>query len=145
MSSYINDDLRHLVATRADSLCEYCLIAEADTFFGCQVDHIISLKHGGGTEPENLAYACAFCNRHKGSDIASIAPETGRLVRFYNPRADRWADPFRLNGDVIEPLTEIGEATARILGFNSPDRIFEREALIKAGSYPTAEALRRMQ
>ena len=144
MSSYINDDLRHLVATRADYLCEYCLIAEADTFFGCQVDHIISLKHGGGTEPENLAYACAFCNRHKGSDIASIAPETGRLVRFYNPRADRWANHFRLNGDVIEPLTEISEATARILRFNSPDRILEREALIKAGSYPTAEALRRM-
>ena len=145
MSSYINDDLRHLVATRADYLCEYCLIAEADTFFSCQVDHIISLKHGGGTEPENLAYACAFCNRHKGSDIASITLETGRLVRFYNPRADRWADHFRLNGDVIEPLTEIGEATARILGFNSRERIFEREALIKASSYPTAEALRRMQ
>ena len=145
MSSYINDDLRHLVATRADYLCEYCLIAEADTFFGCQVDHIISLKHGGGTEPENLAYACAFCNRHKGSDIASIAPETGRLVRFYNPRADRWADHFRLKGDVIEPLTEIGEATARILGFNSPDRTLEREALVKAGSYPTAEALSRME
>ncbi len=43
-------------------LCEYCLIHEDDTFFGCEVDHIISQKHGGPTEPENLAYACLPCN-----------------------------------------------------------------------------------
>jgi hypothetical protein len=145
MSSYINDDLRHLVASRSDYLCEYCLIAEEDTFYGCQVDHIISLKHGGATEPNNLAYACAFCNRHKGSDIASNIPGTVKLVRFYNPRTDKWADHFRLNGNIIEPLTDIGEATVRILGFNCNDRILEREALIGAGSYPTAEALARMR
>ena len=145
MSSYINDDLRRLVASRADHLCEYCLIAEEDTFFGCQVDHIISLKHGGPTEPNNLAYACAFCNRRKGSDIASIVPETGNLIRFYNPRIDKWAHHFRLNGSTIEPVTEIGEATARILGFNGNDRGLERETLMKTGSYPTAEALARMQ
>ena len=145
MSSYINDDLRYLVASRANHLCEYCLIAEENTFFGCQVDHIISLKHGGPTEPNNLAYACAFCNRHKGSDIASIVPETGNLIRFYNPRIDKWADHFRLNGSMIESATETGEAAARILGFNSKDRILEREALMGIGSYPTAEALARMQ
>src|SRR5438128_12574618 len=96
MSSYISDDLRRIVASRADYLCEYCLIHEDDAFFGCQVDHIISLKHGGPTESNNLAYACTFCNRNKGSDIASVAAKTGNLVRFYNPRTDRWADHFRL-------------------------------------------------
>src|SRR3954463_9488012 len=126
MSSYINDDLRHLVASRSDYLCEYCLIAEEDTFYGCQVYHIISLKHCGATEPTNLAYACAFCNRHKGSDIASNIPGTVKLVRFYNPRTDKWADHFRLNGNIIKPLTDIGEATVRILGFNRNDRILER-------------------
>jgi hypothetical protein len=141
MSRYISDDLRHLVASRADYLCEYCLIAEDDTFFGCQVDHIISLKHGGPTEPSNLAYACAFCNRSKGSDIAAIAAETGNLVRFYNPRIDKWADHFHLNGSRIEPVTEIGEATVRILGFNNNDRILEREALTIIGRYPTKEGL----
>ncbi len=72
MSRYISEDLRHLVAARAEYLCEYCLIHEDDTFFGCEVDHIISMKHGGPTEADNLAYACAFCNRQKGSDIGSI-------------------------------------------------------------------------
>lgn len=43
-----------------------------DTYFGCQVDHIISEKHGGATEEHNLAYACSYCNRNKGSDIGSI-------------------------------------------------------------------------
>jgi 5-methylcytosine-specific restriction endonuclease McrA len=66
VTSYINVALRRLVAIRADYLCEYCLIHENDTFFGCQVDHIISEKHGGQTEADNLAYACAFCNRAMG-------------------------------------------------------------------------------
>jgi hypothetical protein len=47
MSSYVSAELRRLVANRANHKCEYCLIHEEDTFFGCEVDHIISLKHGG--------------------------------------------------------------------------------------------------
>lgn len=145
MSRYISDDLRHLIASRADYLCEYCLIHEDVTFFGCQIDHIISMKHGGPTEADNLAYACTFCNRNKGSDIGSIVLETGHLVRFYNPRVDMWADHFQLNGSQIKPLTEIGEVTARILGFNNNDRIMEREELMRSGQYPTKEAQKRRQ
>jgi hypothetical protein len=29
--TYVNAELRHLVQTRADFLCEYCLIADMDT------------------------------------------------------------------------------------------------------------------
>ena len=72
MSSYVSAELRRLVANRADHLCEYCLIHEDHTYFGCQMDHIISEKHGGPTEVDNLAYACVFCNRAKGSDIGSM-------------------------------------------------------------------------
>lgn len=60
---YISEELRRLVATRADYLCEYCLIHKDDTFLGCEIDHIISLKHGGTNDEDNLAHACAFCNR----------------------------------------------------------------------------------
>jgi ATP-binding cassette subfamily F protein uup len=41
-TSYISAELRRLVVARAESLCEYCLIHEDDTFFGCEVDHIIT-------------------------------------------------------------------------------------------------------
>jgi hypothetical protein len=66
-------------------LCEYCLIHEKDTFYGCQVDHIISEKHGGLTTADNLAYACTFCNRCKGSDVGSIVLRTGEFSRFLIP------------------------------------------------------------
>lgn len=70
--TYISPDLRLQVAERANSQCEYCLIHEDDTYWGCQVDHIISEKHDGPTRLDNLAYACVYCNRYKGSDIGSI-------------------------------------------------------------------------
>lgn len=89
MSRYISTELRRFVAERATGLCEYCLIQESDTFLGCQVDHIISEKHGGATQADNLAYACTFCNRAKGSDIGSMATGSGNFVRFFNPRSDR--------------------------------------------------------
>ena len=66
-TSYVSAELRRLVVARADSLCEYCLIHEEDTFFGCEVDHIVSEKHGGQTDAQNLALACLFCKRNKGA------------------------------------------------------------------------------
>jgi 5-methylcytosine-specific restriction endonuclease McrA len=70
--SYISVEIRRFVADRAAHLCEYCLIAEEDRLSGCHVDHIISVKHGGSSTPENLCYACIFCNLQKGTDLGSI-------------------------------------------------------------------------
>jgi 5-methylcytosine-specific restriction endonuclease McrA len=95
MARKLGSELRHFIAERAGYLCEYCLINEADTFYGCEVDHIISLKHGGSSEVDNLAYACASCNRAKGSDVGSISP-TGEFLRFFNPRTDDWAEQLSL-------------------------------------------------
>lgn len=145
-TSYVSAELRRLVIARAERLCEYCLIHEEDTFFGCEVDHIISEKHGGPREEQNLALACLFCNRNKGSDLASLVPGTGQLVRFFNPRTDRWNEHFRLGVDGIRivPLTEIGEATVRIFGMNDGERLLERDTLREMGRYPTVAAWRRI-
>ncbi len=118
MRGYIGAELRRLVVARAESLCEYCLIHEDDTFLGCEVDHAISEKHGGSTTADNLAYACVFCNRHKGSDVGSVVWRTGGFMRFFNPRLDSWTEHFVLEGSTLRPLTAIGEATAAILQFN---------------------------
>ena len=141
MSSHVSPELRQAVASRANHVCEYCLMSEEDAYFRHQVEHIISRKHGGSSESDNLALACVFCNRYKGSDIATLRPETGKLVRFYNPRTDRWPDHFRLSGVVIEPLTEIGGATIRILQMNHSDQVFERQVLSFRGRYPSEMAL----
>ena len=92
-TDHISAALRRLVAARADNLCEYCLIHEGDTFFGCEVDHIISLKHGGPTEENNLAFACLVCNRNKGSDIASLVPGTEDLTLPASAE-DRFGEPL---------------------------------------------------
>lgn len=58
---YINAELRRLVSDRAAHLCEYCLYPEVDGL-GFQVDHVISVKHGGSTAANNFCYAYIFCN-----------------------------------------------------------------------------------
>lgn len=144
MNRYLNKALRRLVQTRAASLCEYCLLSERDAHYGHQVDHIISLKHGGGNEADNLAYVCAWCNRYKGSDVGSIHWPSRQFVRFFNPRLDRWTDHFRLEGALIQPLTEIGAVTARLLNLNHSDRLEERQLLIDADKYPAPAAKSRL-
>ncbi|MCY2994316.1 MAG: HNH endonuclease signature motif containing protein [Planctomycetota bacterium] len=141
MSSYVSAGLRREVQRRARGICEYCLIHERDTYLGCQVDHVVSERHGGATESGNLAYACTCCNCAKGTDVGSIAA-SGDFARFFNPRVDRWADHFKLRGVFIDPQTPIGEVTARILGLNEPERIMERQLLLRLGRYPSPSAAR---
>jgi hypothetical protein len=100
--AYLNKSLRKLVVDRSDRLCEYCLIHDDDTVLGCAIDHIISLKHGGPNTADNLAYACVFCNRYKGSDVGLMIWETQEFVRFYNPRRDLWSEHFQLDGVTVK-------------------------------------------
>jgi hypothetical protein len=136
VAEIIGQQLRREVRARAGNQCEYCLIDETLLVWGCEVDHIISRKHGGATESSNLALSCARCNRAKGTDIGSVHPESEELVRLFDPRRDRWAEHFRLDGARIVGLTLIGQVTAALLQFNQDERLFERELLQKAGKYP---------
>ena len=57
-------------------------------------------------------------------------------MRLYHPRHDRWSDHFQVIGPLIVPITEVAEATARLLRFNDDDRVLERKLLQAAGRYP---------
>jgi hypothetical protein len=70
-----------------------------------------------------------------------MSARSGVLVRFYNPRVDRWSEHFRLSEARIEPLTDISEVTVRLLEFNHPERVAFRKMLAETGRYPTMEAL----
>ena len=94
MSRYIAENIRQSVALRAFQRCEYCRVHKDDLFFVFQIDHIISIKHGGLTELENLAYVCSPCNQFKGSNLGTYLPGSKRLVRLFNPRKDRWFAHF---------------------------------------------------
>jgi len=123
MRGEISENLRRQIAERADYICEYCLVHEADLYHGCEVDHIISLKHGGTTAPENFADACFHCNRHKGTDLGSLHLSTGELVRFFNPRRVSWSRHFCISEARIDSLSSVGEVTVRMLEFNHPERL----------------------
>ena len=129
MASDISEQIRARVARRAGHRCEYCFIHENDAGFPHQIDHVVSRKHGGASTFDNLAYACILCNRYKGSDVASINPKTGEAVRLFHPRHNRWADHFRFDAHFIEPLTDAGSATVRLLRLNAAERLAERRLL----------------
>jgi hypothetical protein len=58
------------------------------------------------------------------------------LISIFNPRNESWDDHFRLNGSVIEPLTSVGEVTARLLKFNTAERVVRRSILQQLRRYP---------
>lgn len=62
----------------------------------------------------------------KGSDV---------LVPLFNPRKHHWPDHFEIVDGEILPKTAIGEATVKILEFNTIERILERIELMRAGVY----------
>jgi HNH endonuclease len=134
--SYVSTTVRQLVSQRASEQCEYCRFPQTASLFGFEMEHIIAEKHDGITAAENLALSCPCCNRFKGTDLGSIDPETQQLTPFFNPRLQKWSDHFRLEGGTIVPLTPQGRVTAKILQFNLPERILEREQLITTGEYP---------
>ena len=127
--------VRAAVRERAAGRCEYLLDARGGHLFPHQPDHVIAIQHGGQTELANLALACIQCNRLKGPNIASVDPETKRIVPLFNPRTDQWAAHFRTEGGRIIPLTPVGRATAVLLRFNAADREEARRKLWRAGGY----------
>ncbi|MCA9997360.1 MAG: HNH endonuclease [Anaerolineales bacterium] len=133
--SYVPLSLRRLVTERAGDRCEYCLYPQQALFFAFEMEHIIAEKHDGQTVADNLALACPYCNRAKGTDLGSLDPETMLLTPFFNPRTQQWGEHFRLRGAEIIPLTAEGRVTCKILQFNLPERAAERERLLKAGFY----------
>jgi hypothetical protein len=134
--SYIPVDLRRQIYQRANGRCEYCRFPDTDTYAPHEIDHIYAEKHGGATTENNLCLSCWLCNRHKGTDLASLDPLTGQITPLFHPRQQKWTDHFQLNGALIAPLTSEGRVTVRLLQLNQPQRIQEREIMIALNIYP---------
>lgn len=138
---YVPAAIRRFVFGRAFFLCEYCLLHESDSYLPHQIEHVISQKHKGGHDIENLACACFFCNRLKGTDLSTVLLPDLEIVRLFRPRTDKWLDHFNLSGSLILPKTRIGEATVKVLHLNEVERIEEREAIIAREGFPHPNVL----
>jgi hypothetical protein len=99
------------------------------------VEHVVARKHGGGDNPENLAWACIFCNLYKGPNPAGFDPDTGKLTPLFHPRKDRWEEHFRLEGAQIIGLTDVGRTTVWVLGMNSDILSSLRASLVQEGRW----------
>lgn len=135
MPSEISASLREQVAARAMYRCEYCLLPQSIALHKHEPDHIIPVQHGGASDVENLALACLRCNRYKGPNVGSFDPETAILTPFFNPRKQVWNEHFAFVGAEIQPKTAEARVTVKILRFNDPERVAERQRLLQLGLY----------
>jgi hypothetical protein len=129
------ESVRAQVRLRVEKRCEYCRLPEGFSFYSHQVDHIISIKHKGSSDLNNLAWACFDCNNAKGSDIAVYDEETGQLVPLFNPRTQKWGEHFRLDAGTIIGITSCGRATVSFLNLNRDELVRTRRDLIEIGLY----------
>jgi 5-methylcytosine-specific restriction endonuclease McrA len=59
------------------------------------IEHIIPEAAGGPTVRANLWLACHRCNEFKGDRTHATDPVSGKSVRLFNPRTQKWHEHFR--------------------------------------------------
>jgi hypothetical protein len=132
MSRFVSKNIVRQVQARANCMCEYCKLPDFLAFASFEVDHIIAKAHSGGSELENLAWACPLCNLHKGPNLTSIDPDTRKIRKLFHPRQNRWSTHFRLSEGLIIPRTGSARATIALLKMNLPQTFGLRRALEQA-------------
>ncbi len=104
-----------------------------------EIEHIVPLGKGGSDDETNLWLACPLCNGHKSDKTDATDPETGLVVRMFNPRTQVWHDHFCWSEDGLRILgtTPVGRATVRALLLDcDEDAIEVRRYWVMAGWHP---------
>lgn len=129
---------RRDVSTRANGLCEYCLLPNAYVPQTFAIEHIIPVVLGGETIVENLALSCAGCNGHKYNKTVGTDPITGTQCPLYNPRIHDWDAHFSWGDDGLYLLgvSEIGRATIVTFKLNRQRVVNLRRLLMLDGLHP---------
>jgi hypothetical protein len=130
---------RQAVFERAGGMCEYCRLSQATQVATFPVDHILPILAGGKTEPDNLALACPRCNSAKWTHTSASDPESGELIRLFDPRRDNWSDHFQWSATDpmwLEARSAAARATIELLDLNSQHRRQVRHWLIALRFHP---------
>ncbi len=112
---------RQLRAEFPPPRCAYCHSLEALLGIPLEADHIIPTARKGRTVLANLCHCCRVCNGHKADRLQARDPLTGRLVKLFHPRQQKWDVHFcwREDGTKIIGLTATGRATVEALQMNN--------------------------
>ena len=133
--------VRARVRAQAQNRCGYCQSSQQYVLGLLEIDHIIPKARGGTDEEANLWLACRMCNGFKGTQTHARDPVTGRRVRLFNPRRQRWSRHFLWSqeGTQIIGRTACGRATVVALQLNSVISVMVRREWVAAGWHPPAE------
>jgi hypothetical protein len=79
-----------------------------------------------------------MCNGFKGAQTHGRDPLSGRRVRLFNPRRQRWSRHFAWSDDGIRIIgrTACGRATVLALQLNNPIAVLVRREWVGAGWHP---------
>ena len=118
--------------------CGYCLTQQRYAMQVLEIEHIIPTAAGGTDAEENLWLACRLCNNAKGAQTHGYDLVTGRRIRLFNPREQKWRQQFRWNEDGRQIIgrTVCGRATVRALNLNNEIALVVRRNWVSAGWHP---------
>lgn len=138
---YIPKAVDRRMRAQARNRCGYCLSSQKYILGILEIEHIDPEALGGTDDEENLWLACRLCNGYKGIQTHGRDPITGRRIRLFNPRRQRWKRHFKWSADGarIIGLTVCGRATVVAYQLNNLLAVNVRREWVKAGWHPPAE------
>jgi hypothetical protein len=134
----ISNAVRARVREQARHRCGYCRSSQQYVLGLLELDHIIPKARGGTDDEENLWLACRMCNGFKGTQTYARDPISGRRVRVFNPRRQRWSRHFMWSEDGTRLIgrTACGRATVVALQLNHVMAVLVRREWVSAGWHP---------
>jgi HNH endonuclease len=140
MSGPLSEALRAHVRAVAANRCGYCLTHQAYVPWTLEIEHIVPRTKGGTDDAANLWLVCRSCNLFKSNQIHGTDPVTGRRVRLFDPRQQRWRRHFRWSQDGVFIIgrTATGRATVVALHLNNMVAVTVRRNWVAAGWHPPA-------
>jgi hypothetical protein len=121
----VSKKLRFEVFKRDGFACQYCGAHPPDVLL--EIDHIISVKDGGGNDEGNLFASCFDCNRGKGARPLSSAPkslaEKGEEIREREVQLLGYREIMQLRADRIEAdMWRVADALVKDASTNGMNR-----------------------
>jgi hypothetical protein len=137
--SYIPVEIERRVRIAARNRCGYCLSPQRLVMARLEIEHIIPISKGGSNDESNLWLACPLCNASKSNKTTGVDPETGEIVKLFNPHKQIWSEHFYWTEDglCIVGKTPSGRATVVTLHLSDdPDALEVRSYWVLAGWHP---------
>jgi hypothetical protein len=137
----VPEPVRAKVRAQAGDRCGYCLSPQRYVLGQLEIEHIVPTAVGGADNEGNLWLSCRMCNLFKGAKTHARDPHTGRRVRLFNPRRQRWSQHFvwGADGTEVRGLTPTGRATVAALQLNNMIALVVRAEWVSAGWHPPSD------